>query len=787
MLRSFFKIALRNFKKQAMFSIINVMGLAVGLAASFVILVYTIRELSYEKHFADHDKVYRIATKFMTMGDYSNGPPILTDILQKEYPWVEKTCRVKNQSGLKVKHGDNETKESGLFVESDFFELFPYTFEQGDGRLSSKGIVLSVEFSRRLFGDNNPLGKAIEIEGEKFSGLYTVEGVVDLRNVKSHLNAPFWAARPSGEKFDQSWIFVDTYNYVKVSEGVDQATIQSAVDKIIENNLFPMFQSGLSFADWLVRDDSFRMIVQPLDDIYLNGTLRYDLSEGGNETLIYILLTVALGILFIAATNFINLSTARAVKRAKEVGIKKIVGSTRLQLSVQFLGESTMVCLLATLLSLGFSELIILSVERVVGFGILTSVFSSPKELVLVFGLSTLLGLIAGLYPAVVLSAFKPLHVLKSNFKGGQKSFFRNSLVVLQFSISTILVIGTIIIFQQLQFAQNRDVGFNKENLLVIDNAKKLGNALAPFEQSLRQQPGVINISRAYNEPGSPDASAIRSIYSAYIQEPVTVNRFLGDFEYPSTVDLRLVDGRFFDSSIASDSSAVIINETAARELLLENPIGEVLNKKFTVIGVIKDFNFESVRKPVTPTIIEFSDAGYKLVLRLESQSANKIVSFIESEWQTYSASEPIRYHFLDENFSAMMRKEQVMGEVLALFTLLAIFVACLGLYGLSAYLSTQREKEIGIRKVIGASVFSVLGLFVREYSKLIFISLCIAIPASAYVMQVWLSGFAYKIGVEWWVMAVAGFAMLIIALSTVSYHAIRASLINPAETLRSE
>ncbi|HCR54202.1 MAG TPA: hypothetical protein DIW27_07295, partial [Cytophagales bacterium] len=687
---------------------------------------------------------------------------------------------------IEIKVEDYQTKESGLFVEPDFFELFPYHFLEGNGALSQDGIILSEDFSRQLFGNENPLGKIIALVDGEADHLYTVEGVVDISKVKSHLNAPFWAAHVEKE-ISPHWLFVDTYNYIKVQEGTTPAMIQSAVDKLIEINLFPNMGTKTPFEEWLQRDDAFRLLVQPLADIHLGETLRFDLAEGGNATMVYILLLVAVGILFIAAVNFINLSTARAVKRGKEVGIKKVIGSSRLQLALQFLSESVMICLMAMILALGLSELIILLVERWVGVGVLASVFNNPTELLLAIGLSVLLGILSGLYPALVLSSFRPIQVLKSNLTGQSQSSFRNSLVVVQFTISTILVVGTIIVFQQIQFAQSKDVGFDRENILVVDNANLLDNNIVPFKEALKSQPGVANVSRMHREPGSTNAFSIQSIWSSYVNEPVTSNRFEGDFDYAETMGFKLVAGRYFDASVASDSSAVLLNEAAAKALLLEKPIGEVLNKKYNVIGVVSDFNFETLRKPITPSIIKFSPSGPKLVIRLNARSTDKIIPFIEAQWKQYAVAEPLAYHFVDENFNNLMEQERVMGEVLALFAGLAIFIACLGLYGLSAYLAIQRTKEIGIRKVLGASSESVLHLLSQQYIKLLLLSFLIAAPASVYSMRTWLSEFAYRIDITWWMVTVPCLGIMLIALCTVSYHTLKSSRINPAETLRSE
>lgn len=786
MFRSFVRIAVRNFGKQLSFSLINVVGLAISLACSLVILMFVSRELSYEKHFAGHDRIYRIATHFMTMGEFANGPQILLEELPNEYPWVDLTTRVKDDK-VSLGTGDFTTEEKGLLVEKNFFEMFQYQFYQGDGDLGSDGIVLSRSLAKTIFGNEEVLGKVIEMTTDKAKSLYTIRGVVDTDNINSHLNASFWATMPRSGVIDPNWFSVDAYNYVKVKSGVGITEVQAAVDKMIEVKVFPQMLSTLTFDEWFARDDAFRLMAQPLDDIYLKGTLMFDISKGSNEMMVYVLLAVAGLILFISSINFINLSTARAINRAKEVGVKKVVGSSITQLRFQFISEALMVTLAALVVAMGLAELVLILVERITGLELLASVFSQPQHLVFAFALAIALGLVSGFYPAIVLSSFKPIQVLKSSFKAGTNSRFRNVLVVFQFGLSTILVITTLIMIRQIQFMDSRDLGFNQDNVLVIGNAGDLEGRLSGFIDKMRSQSGVVSLSQVNRLPGSVTSFSMANVQSVYLDEPVRISRFQGDFDYPSTLGFQLVEGRFFDKKIASDSNAIILNESAASQLLLEHPVGEIINKKYEVIGVVRDFNFESLRTAIAPSMISISNDGLSLALRVENSQARAVINTIEEEWVSLSPKEPINYYFLDQNFKNLMHNEQVLMQVLGLFTGLALFIACLGLYGLSAYLSVQRNKEIGIRKVLGATSTSVLTLLNKEYTKLVFFSFIIAIPVAIYLINFWLAGFAYQTSIEWWIVAGTGIAILLISWTTVGYHSFRASQINPAETLRRE
>lgn len=789
MLRSIVTIALRNFRRQLTYSIINVTGLAIGIASALVILIYVFKELSYEKHFAGHERVYRVATKFMSMGEFANGPEVLFEEMPREYPWIEKTCRVEGSNTTTISVGEFNTKRVGLYVEKSFFEMFPYHFDQGHGQLKDNSIVLSRETAETLFGNGRALGNAIDLQqGQQEKRTYTVIGVVDLEGVQSHLNAPFWAAMPPVAEIQTAWFSIAKYNYMQVAEGKTLADVQLALDQIAETKIFPNLGSTLAFEDWYARDDAFRLMAQPLDEIYLKGTLQFDLTSGGNTTAVYSLAAIAALILMIAAVNFVNLSTARAIRRSKEVGMKKVMGSGRGLLILQFIGESVVVSTIALLFALGLAELLLLSVEKITGLEILTSIFAKPGNLLVAFFISMGLGLMAGVYPAFVLSNYKPIVVLKSVIPGqGGSSMFRNVLVVFQFSLSTILIISSIVIFKQVNFMRNRDLGFQPQNVLIIDNAHLLKENRFPFKQQILTRTGVISASVVNRVPTSSSSFSISTLESPALQEPLKVNRFQGDYDYITTLGFELVQGRTFRSNIASDSNAIVLNEQAVEALQLAQPVGAILNKKYEVVGVVRDFNFESMKKQIAPAMISPDFDGYQIAVRLEASHAADIAAFIEKAWNDLSMEGPIRFHYLDENIEEMMRNEKVIGRLVLVFTLLAIVISSLGLFGLSAYMASQRKKEVGIRKVLGASLADVVILFNRHYTLLTLISIVVAVPVSVYLMNGWLSGFAYRTSIGIGVIVATALVSLLISWLSVSYHTLMASSINPAETLKYE
>lgn len=791
MIRNNFKIAIRNLFKQSSYAVINIGGLAIGIACSFVILLYVFQELSYEKHFKDHHRIYRVATKFMSMGTFANGPEIFLDVFPQEYPWVEQFCRVSGES-FEIIYRDYTVRKEGLYVDPEFFNMFPYQFESGNPSTAmdnENSVVISLDLAMDLFGNDEALGMIIELGEDEDKAPFLVTGVVDIKNVKSHLNSNLWIRKSiSNEQtsgFDDNWISIATYNYIKVNPGISLEDIQNSLDKTVEKHVFPNFKSTSSFEDWFQRDDAYRLIAQPLDDIYLKGTLSFDISAGGNATTVNVLLAIAILIILIASVNFINLSTARATRRAKEVGIKKTMGSTRINLVFQFISESVMTSLVATVFAFGIAELLLLAFGNLTGQVLIDSSLVTVPNIVTAVVLALFIGIIAGIYPAFYLSSFRPSLVLKGGYQSakGNKGF-RNILVVFQFSLSIILIICSLIIFQQLQFMKTKDLGFNKEDLLIVDNTRKLENNFQPFKNSLAARSEVIKMSSSQRLPGSSSTFSITTLQSEGQEEGVNMNRFGGDVEYIETLGFDIIAGRNFSREIASDSNAVILNQSAVRALELENPVGSILNEELTVIGVVRDFNFESLRKKIEPVVITLSDSKNSIAIKVNLSQAANLITFLQNEWNSYSLAAPIQYHFLDDNFKNLMKNDTKMSQVVTMFTVLAIFISCLGLFGLSAYVANQRKKEIGIRKVLGATISNILIMLNQEFIKLVLLAVIFAVPVSAYVMNNWLANFAYRINLTAGMFILSGLITLAIALITVSYQSLAAATSDPVDSL---
>ncbi len=522
-------------------------------------------------------------------------------------------------------------------------------------------------------------------------------------------------------------------------------------------------------------------------DVHLKSTLLFEISPGGNESSMYVFAGISVFILLLASVNFINLTTARATRRAKEVGIRKAIGSGRGKLIVQFILESVVVSLFATIISLALAEIFLSAFEIVTGEQLVNTLWTSGWSILALFVFAILVGFLSGIYPAFYLTSFNPIKVLKGSvgvISGGQ---FRNFLVVFQFSISICLMICSAIILRQMDFMQTKDLGFNEENMVSIENVKSLGEQGEVFKNELSQLSGVLGASLHTGEPGSKAIISYYTYSTAEMKNDITISTYLGDPDFIDVMGFHIIEGRNFDRKLASDSSAVVINESAARALGLAKPIGAVINKDQHVIGVVRDFHWESLRNTIAPVVLLIGKDYHQLGFRIDAKSAKEFLLKAEAKWNQLVPGEPFKYHFLDDNFGALLKKEAVFGKAIGFFTTLALFISCLGLYGLSAFTAEQRTKEIGIRKVLGASASNIVSMLSRKFTFLICIAIFIALPVSLFAMTMWMEGFAYKAELQLLTFVIVIAIVFIIALLTVSFHSFRAAIINPADTLKYE
>jgi putative ABC transport system permease protein len=795
MFKNYATIGWRNLLRNKAYSFINITGLAVGIACSLVIFLFAYGEWSYDRGYAKGDRIYRIGISFFNIGNFAAGPERLLEVLPKEYAGIETATRIRKDRDVHVTVGKELFIEPFVFyTDTAFFKMFEYNFIQGSKETVLRGpneIILTEDLALKYFNKTDALGEVIEIGKEKIP--YTVTGVVAAQSFNSHLKTSVWLSIQSELTASPIWSSAAFYSYVLLRENQTEANLRAALDKTIETKVFPESGQPMGFKtpeEYIKNENSVKFFVHPLKDIYLKSKLSFELAPGGDESNIIIFAAIALFILLLASVNFINLTTARAARRAKEVGIRKTMGTSRKKLIAQFLLESMMTSTLAMVLALLLAEVFLLVFEYITGNPLLSTIWRSPNTVILFFGFSLFVGLLSGIYPALYLTAFSPIKVLKGNMSIHGGGGFRNLLVVFQFSVSIILIISAIIVQQQLHFVQTKDLGFNQDNMVTIDYAGLLGASGDAFKTELDRQTGVINSSYHTGEPGSKMTMTFSTYQTPKMESAVTMNTYLGDDRYMDVLGMKLVKGRRLDHTIASDTFGLILNETAAKALDLgENPIGAKVNESLTVIGIVKDFHWETLRNAIAPLAIRMNDKRTKnqLTYKLQAAFIPDFLKQAEARWKQTVPDEPFKYHFVDENFGELLKKEEVFAKAINIFTLLAILISCLGFYGLSAYTAEQRTKEIGIRKVLGASVVSIVLMLNKKFTFLILIAMAISIPVSIYAGQKWLQGFAYHIDLGIGIFLLSIVLALLVAWATVGYHSLKASVINPADTLKYE
>jgi putative ABC transport system permease protein len=808
MLKNFFKIALRNISRHKGFSFINIAGLTLGLTACILIGLFVWDENQYDKFLPGGEQVYRVYTEYTNNeGTEVMGvaPPMFATTLQQDFPEVEKTARIMMQAEYKTLFEAGKTKlyeQSGFFVDSTFFDVFPLPFKYGSSANAlddPASIVISNEMAERFFGDENPVGKQMLINKEPLQ----VKGVFE-KNPKFHLQfnflRPLAAIQIPAERM-QSWGWHQFVNYVKVKKETNVQALQLKFQGDVKQKSKP-FTNDATTSD--------KPFFQPLKDIHLySANFKFDLAQRGNITYVNALTIIAIFILLIACFNFVNLATAKSLQRAKEVGIRKTIGADRRQLIFQFIGETIFLTFISIIISAGLAMLFLPWLNSFTNKNISVDLFLNPVVIVLFLALTLLVGILAGFYPALVLSNFKPVKVLKaslaSNEEPGKIPWLRHGLVVIQFTLSVLLIISAIVVFKQVDYLHNKDLGFNKEQIMFFPmRGDNMFKNVESFKNELVQSPGVSSVSIGYGFPG--DAVAGDEIIVPRNGQQVTqsATQLMVDFDYIKTLGLQIVAGRDFSKEMSTDKDhAWIINETAVKQLGFRTPqkaLGQRLYwhpwgasnpdslKIGQVIGVVKDFNYKSLYDKVETTVLQiFPDAAWKVAVKMKTANIGNTINSVRNAWNKFTPEYPIEYKFLDENFEQMYHAEDKLKSLLWIFTSIAIFVGCLGLFGLAAYTAERRRKEVGIRKVLGASTQGVVLLLSKDFIKLVVISLLIASPVAWYFMNQWLQDFAYRINISWWVFAIAAIIALTIAFVTVSFQAIKAALANPVKNLRME
>lgn len=825
MIKNYFIVAFRNFRLKKIFSLINISGLVIGITSVLLIVMYVQDEISFDKFIKNSDHIYQVNLHGNFGGQEFIGgttPPPVGAALVNAFPEIETYTRIFQPASELVRY--SEANKTGKFftenavyaVDSNFLQVLDFRLKEGNAASCLQkinSVVLTEKSAKKYFGDENPIGKILLFDEARTP--FTITGV--LYNIPSQSSLQFdmlttVASYNVVKHFSWSWVWAQMITYVKLRDNVanDAASIQQLEEKfpsMVKVQAASAFKRiGQPYDEFKKKGGIWDFYLQPLTSVHLySAGIQSTLTTLSSIKYVYIFSAIALFIIILACVNFMNLSTAQSSKRAKEVGIRKVVGSTKSQLIKQFLIEAMLYSFIAAVIAVLLVILLLPRFNDITGKALIFNSFFTNGTWIFLIALCIITGLLAGSYPAFYLTSFKPAAVLKGTgtLKGSTGNIFlRNGLITFQFAVSTILIICTIIVFQQLQYTQNKDIGLNKENVVIISNANRLGSSEETFRQQVSSLPNIVSASIS---TGIPAQNTFTDFYipqpdgsKNQIAKDLTLSSFIVDENFVPALQLKMLSGRNFSTDFA-DSTSVIINEETARQVGWKDGLGKYLqypgnkDQMFKVIGVVKDFNVSSLRDVVTPFALFYSSSktyntGTSYVLaRVRSNDMQNTLQAIQAKWKNFSPDTPFDYSFLDNQFAALYSSEQRMSTVFVIFTFLSVFVACLGLFGLSIFTAERRKKEIGVRKVLGASMKSVVTLLSKDFLKLVLIAAVIAFPVAWFAMSRWLEDFVYRINISWWVFALSAFFAIVIALATISFQAIKAALANPVKSLRSE
>lgn len=814
MIKNYLLTSWRSIKKNRLYSLLNISGLAIGLASFILITHYILDELSYDDWIKDSDRIYRVD------GDLKFGGNALIlaccsdpigPTLVKDYPQVEQYVRFLQQGPKLIKKGNEFIREGKMgniaFADSTLLEVFPFEIIAGEKYKPLEGkdkVLISESMAKKYFGSllyADIIGKTLETDDDpKF---YTVSAIMkDLpRNTHFQFDMLF-TMKNSGYGFG-NWLSNNLVTYVKVKPGITKKDIDPKFRDMVVKYAIPQaaqFMDVKSLDQFEANGNHLNYSLTPMKSIHLHSNKVAELGPNGNIQYIYIFSAVALFILLIACINFMNLATARSANRAKEVGVRKVLGTGKSSLIYQFLSESVLMAFISTVFGIALAIALLHTFNDIAAKNYTIKELFNYKWVIGYIILPLIVGALAGLYPAFFLSAFKPIAVLKSKIQtSGVKDHFRSYLVVFQFITSILLIVGSIVVYKQLNFIQNTKIGFNKDQVLIIDGTQALGSSLKSFKDEVSSFAGVqmstyttfLPVNNSSHNDNTYFKSAVPDVNNGLDLQTWSV-----DENYIPTLGMEIIQGRNFNKEMKTDTTAVILNEEAVRlfgyqDKTLEQGIYGFDAKsnpiRYNVIGVVKNFNFESLRQKVGPLAFFLGNPGYSLGFKISAVNAKSLVNQVENKWRSMSKGAPFTYRFLDDSFDEMYRGEQRIGKIALAFSVLAVLIACLGLFGLASFIAEQRTKELGVRKVLGAGVSNLITLLSKDFVRLVLIAFVIAVPLSWYTMHRWLQDFAYRIELSWWMFALAGVVTLIIALLTVSSQAIKAAFANPIKSLRTE
>lgn len=805
MIKKFFLVAYRNLKKNKGYTFLNVLGLSAGLTCFAFIAVWVKDELSYDRFNEKADRIVRVVGKVTTEAetfDHSVTSVPMAAALREDFPEIENTVRIDKNNSIIVRNGAKQfTEDKILLTDPSFFDVFSYKLSAGDEKTALNDpytIILTQSMAKKYFGKEDPLGKSLLIllyDSTRAGALYKITGVIPDPPANAHFRFNFLSSFKTLEQAEpestteDGWGSNGYYTYILLNDKTAIKKLEAKLTAFTEKHI------GTKMKEWKMRYDFF---LQPLRSIHLQSNRRYEIEPTGSMSYILIFSIIGIFILLIAGINYMNLATARSAQRAKEVGIKKVLGAGKTELVIQYLVEAVLVSLVSLLVAFAFCQLLQPVMDQLTGKSV--SLFNDKGTLLFLTGVAVLLGIGAGLYPAFFLTAYNPVNVLKGSDQsraGGV--WLRKTLVITQFTISVVLIVGILVVNAQLSYIQHKDLGYKKDALLAlkVNGSPDVVKNFQAFKNSLLANPLVSGVTTSNALLGAGLGNNGATTTNGEGKSITTSIYWLKvDQDYIKVHEMKVVAGRNFSENIIADTASYLINESAVRSLGWGSP-ENAINKPFgmggdggKIIGVVKDFHFNSLQHAVEPLVImpRLPNNGFsQITMRIDMNNTKSVLKFVSDNWQKYFPAYDLAYTFVDKKLQEQYKSEERFEKFFFYFSILSLLIACLGLFGLTAYATQQRTKEIGIRKVLGASVGGITALLSKDFLKLVLIGTAIAFPLSWWVMNKWLQDFAYRIQIGWWVFVVAGAAALLIALLTVSFQAIRAAIANPVKSLRTE
>jgi len=801
MLKNYFKVAFRNLNKHRVYAFINILGLALGLTVTILVFMFVKDETSYDKHWSGSDRIYRTGIKADMMGqkmDAPVSPSPMANALRTEFTDVETATRFQPvRQEIMMRYEQNKIYiQKGVRADSSFFKVFDYEFVHGNAETAlnePNALVLTEESARKLFGDENAMGGVVNYDNRQD---YIVKGIVKEPKGHSHFQFDMFLAQ---NEMNNIWISNNFFTYYKLKENVDVASFEQKMTSGFIKKIEPDVERFLkiNIEEFFKQGNTFEYQTQSLESIHLHSHKDWEIQQNGNILYIYVFIGIAFLVILIAGINFMNLSTARSGKRAKEVGVRKVNGASRKMLIVQFLTESIVQSFIALFVAFILVELFLPGFNHIMNTEI--SLFNEylTQTIVFSFLVASFYGVFAGSYPAFFLSGFQPVSVLKGDLtktKGG--AMLRKSLVVIQFAASIVLIIGMIIIFKQISYLHNKDIGFKGEQVLVVPiQTDQMTENFRNYKSIFLNNSNILSVSRASYFPGDSPNQNMYMLEGT--EEQIPLWNLEVDYDFYKTLGVTLLEGRLFDIEKDNDSiPSYILNETAVQNLNIENAVGKRLGNYFNqngdlrygnIIGIVKDFHIEGFNQPIRPMVMQINNQVWFAAIKIAPENMDATIEFIEGEWNKLEPSHPFRYTFLDSKFGALFKQQESFGTMFLYLTILAIIISAMGLYGLASYTAEQRTKEIGIRKVLGASVGQIMNMLNKDFIKLVLIANIFAWPISFLLAKDWLSNFSYRIDMPILPFAFATLVALIVALITVSTQSYLAANSDPVDALKYE